>query len=242
MTETVILDGRLRCRQPADGYRFAVDSLLLAWFVLDRRGHGRTGQGLELGGGCGVVSATVLAGGGVSAADLVELQEVHHIAAKETARLNGLEDVMRCHHRDFRLLESANLSRRPDAIYANPPFYPVDAGRTPPVHTKAMARHEVSATMEDVLETSARLLPSRGRLYLTYPAHRLGELLCKLPKWRFAPIRLVLAWGNPTDDAARLVLEARKEVNSPMTVGPAIDLDGPWMKELCEMVDVGGGG
>ena len=232
MNETLILDGRLRCRQPAEGYRFAVDSLLLAWFVLQRRGRPGGGHGLELGGGCGVVSAILLAGEGVDSADLVELQELHHRAAMETAVMNGLTDRMRCHHRDLRDLAPGDLPRRPDAIWSNPPFHPLGAGRIPPDGAEAMARHEVSATMDDVLDAASRLLPSRGFLYLTYPASRLGELLVRLPRRRFAPTRLVLAWGDPTEDASRLLLEARKGVETPLTVGPAIAMDGSWLKEL----------
>ena len=167
------------------------------------------------------------------------IQEIHHLAARETAKLNGLEHRMRCHHRDLRDLRATDLQDRPDAIYANPPFYPLGAGRTPPDAAAAMARHEVSATMDDVLDTSARLLPSRGFLYLTYPAPRLGELLNSLAARRFAPTRLVLAWGNPDDDAARLLLEARKEVGTPLTIGPAITMDGPWVGDLCGMIDAG---
>ncbi|MFH1532272.1 MAG: hypothetical protein ABIK09_16220 [Pseudomonadota bacterium] len=237
MTDTPILDGRLRCSQPADGYRFAVDSLLLAWFVLSRRGRGSRGHGLELCGGSGVISAMILAGGGVGAAELLELQEIYHDAALRTAALNGLEERMRCRLGDLRDTVPGDLDHRPDVLYANPPFHPIGAGRTPPDATAAMARHEVTATMDDILDAAARLLPARGHLYLTYPAPRLGELLAGLPARRFVPTRLVLAWGDPSGDAARLLLEARKEVETPLTVGPAISLDGPWYTELCAMID-----
>jgi tRNA1Val (adenine37-N6)-methyltransferase len=237
MTATAILDGRLRIAQPADGYRFAVDSLLLAWFVLDRRGREARGAGLELGGGCGVVSAAILAGGGVASAELVELQEVHHRAAIETARLNGLEQRMRCHHRDLREVRRAALDRRPDLVWSNPPFHPVGEGRTPPDPVAAAARHEVSATMADVLDAAARILPSRGWLYLTYPASRLGDLLAALPARRFAPTHLCLAWADPGGDASRLLLEARKEVETPLRVGPAISMDGAWAEALGGWID-----
>lgn len=237
MTVTEILDGRLRCRQPEDGYRFAVDSLLLAWFVLARRARDGRGRGLELGGGCGVVSATILAGGGVARAELLELQEVHHQAAVETARLNDLETRMGCHLGDLREARDRDRLGRPDVLWSNPPFHPLRQGRTPPDPVAATARHEVAATMDDVLDAAARLLPSRGTLYLTYPASRLGDLLARLPARRLAPTRLVLAWGAPAEDATRLLLEARKEVDSPLSVGPAIALDGPWLHDLSGMVD-----
>lgn len=236
MTDTSILDGRLQCRQPVDGYRFAVDSLLLAWFVLDRWGR-RPGHGAELGGGCGVVSATILAGGAFDAAELVELQESHHIAALETAAMNGLEGRMRCHHSDLRRLTVEDLERRPDLIWSNPPFHAVARGRTPPDPVAAAARHEVTATMDGILDAAARLLPSRGHLYLTYPASRLGELMAALPSRQLTPIHLALAWGDPAENASRLLLEARKEVETPLTIGPAITMDGPWMGELCAMID-----
>ena len=236
MTDTSILEGRLRCRQPIDGYRFAVDSLLLAWFVLDRWGQ-RPGHGVELGGGCGVVSAAVLTGGALDAAELVEIQESHHLAALGTAAMNGLEGRMRCHHADLRTLTADALDGRPDVVYSNPPFHPVGEGRIPPKGSAAISRHEVCATMDDLLDAAARLLPSRGHLYLTYPASRLGDLLAALPARHLTPIHLALAWGDAAGDASRLLLEARKDVVTPLSIGPPITMDGPWQGELCAMLD-----
>ena len=238
MKDTKILGGRLRCRQPESGYRFAVDSLLLAWFVLHRRGTGHEGRGLELGGGSGVVSATILAGGGLARADLVEIQAHAHAAAQVTATINGLGARMGCHLADLRTLPGALPALdRPDVIYANPPFHRLDHGRIPPDPAAAIARHEVEANMDDILDAAGRLLPSRGLLYLTYPAARLGELLARLPARNLTPTRLVLAWPAPGADASRLLLEARKGVESPLTIGSPRQMDGEWYGDLCGMLD-----
>jgi len=184
-----------------------------------------------------VVSATILSGCSFDTAELVELQEVCHAAAQETALLNGLEARMRCRNGDLRTLSPGDLDAPPDAICANPPFHPVKTGRVPPDAAAAAARHEVTATMGDILDAAARLLPDRGHLYLTYPASRLGELLAGLPARRLAPTHLVLCWGDRSGDAARLLLEARKGVESPLAVGPPITMDGAWYTQLCEMID-----
>lgn len=238
MKDTRILGGRLWCRQPASGYRFAVDSLLLAWFVLHRRGTRAGGRGLELGGGSGVVSATILAGGGLDRADLVEIQAHAHATAQATATINGLDARMGCHLADLRDLPGVLPALdRPDVLYANPPFHRLDSGRIPPDPASAIARHEVEATMDDILNAAGRLLPSRGLLYLTYPAARLGELLERLPARNLTPTRLVLAWTVPGGDASRLLLEARKDVETPLTIGPPLQMEGEWYKDLCRMLD-----
>src|SRR2546423_1974153 len=56
-TEDTILGGRLRIIQPRRGYRFSVDSILLADFAAPRRHH----RVLELGAGCGVISVMLAA-------------------------------------------------------------------------------------------------------------------------------------------------------------------------------------
>jgi len=241
VNDTKILGGRIRCQQPKSGYRFAVDSLLLAWFVLHRRGTALGGRGLELGGGSGVVSATVLAGGGLDRADLVEIQAHAHAAAQATASINGLDARMGCHLADLRDLPGVLPAvDRPDVLYSNPPFHRLDRGRVPPDPASAIARHEVEANMDDILDAAGRLLPSRGLLYLTYPAARLGELLVRLPARNLTPTRLVLAWTALGGDASRLLLEARKDVDTPLTIGPPQQMDGEWYEELCRMLDTVG--
>jgi len=242
VTDSPLLGGRLRIRQPRDGYRYAVDSLLLAWFVLSRVRPGGATRGLELGGGCGVVTALVLAGRGASRADVVELQPLYHEAAQATAELCGLGERMACHLADLRRLPSGFPGPRPALVWSNPPYHPLGRGRVPPLTPAAVARHEVEATLGDVLDAASRLLPSRGRLFLTYPAARLGEVLAGLPAHHLVPTRLVLAWSDEARDASRLLLEARKAVRSPLSVGPPLRIHdgeggyGAWYRELCQRI------
>ena len=70
-TLDAIFEGRVLLSQPRRGYRFAVDSLLLAWFACGDR---QARSCLDLGAGCGVVGLGLLAARAVRELVAVEIQ------------------------------------------------------------------------------------------------------------------------------------------------------------------------
>ncbi|MBN1327340.1 MAG: methyltransferase domain-containing protein [Candidatus Cloacimonetes bacterium] len=63
-----------------------------------------------------------------------------------------------------------------DIVSCNPPYYPVDSGRISPKPQRAIARHEITCSLPEVIEAVARYLKPEGRAYLLYPASRLPEI------------------------------------------------------------------
>ena len=101
-----------------------------------------------------------------------------------------------------------------------------------------MARHELSATLGDVIRAAAKLLRQRGRLAVIYPARRLSNLLVELRSGGFAPKRLTLIHST-LDSEARLVhLESVKgggeelRVNKPFAIYGS---DGSYTDEMNAM-------
>ena len=62
-------------------------------------------------------------------------------------------------------------------IVSNPPFYPENCGKLSPIHERAISRHEIMCTMNDVLTAVKRNLKPDGKAYLLYPMNRINELL-----------------------------------------------------------------
>src|ERR1700730_7686361 len=84
-----ILGGRIRVIQPRDGYRFSVDSILLARFV-SVRGRDRV---LELGAGSGVISLAIAALHQPREIVAIEIQPELVAMIDRGAQLNGFPSI-----------------------------------------------------------------------------------------------------------------------------------------------------
>ncbi len=70
---------------------------------------------------------------------------------------------------------------------------------------KAIARHEIKGTLDDLISVAAYLLPNKGRFYVIYPASRAVDLMAALRQHRLEPKRM--RWIHPrADQEARWLL------------------------------------
>ena len=63
-------------------------------------------------------------------------------------------------------------------------------GENSPAKAKAIARHEVLCTLDDILRESARLLVPGGRFYMVHRPFRLAEIMSKMVEYRIEPKRM----------------------------------------------------
>ena len=163
----------LRVDQPENGYRFSIDSVLLADFAAAFCGR----SVLDLGTGSGVV-LLLLAGRcdtlkkGVG----VEIQrQLWEFACRniEENRLGGRLSATLC---DFRKDVPGLAPRSFDLVVANPPYRKIGEGRRNPDPGKEIARHEVACTLADVFSAAKKYLSRRGRFAMVCSSHRLAEI------------------------------------------------------------------
>ena len=161
-------------RQPPRGYRFSVDSVLLADFAAPRC----EGAVLDLGTGSGIV-LLLLARlcPGLSRGVGVELQAGLCDCARANIEANGLSGRLRAVLGDFRESLAGVAEGAFDLVVSNPPYRPVGAGRRNPDRQKEIARHEVACTMPGLFRAASRFLSPRGRFAALGLPHRLPEML-----------------------------------------------------------------
>jgi tRNA1Val (adenine37-N6)-methyltransferase len=75
---------------------------------------------------------------------------------------------------------------------------------------KAIARHEIEGTLEDLVFTASYLLPPKGRCYLIFPALRTVDLLVALRTRGLEPKRLQFVYPHIHDDATFILAESIK--------------------------------
>ena len=180
------LDGRLQILQKKKGYRFSVDALLLSRFVRIRKNE----RAVDLGTGCGIIP--LLLSQTTEAYSFVGIEVQGELAslAKKNVILNRLQDRITVYQQDFRRMRDLYPPGSFDVVLSNPPYRRHQSGRLNPSVEKAIARHEMNGTIEELIEVIAYLLPRKGRCYLIYSASRTVDLLVSLRKNGLEPKRL----------------------------------------------------
>ena len=82
-----------------------------------------------------------------------------------------------------------------------------------------IARHEILASLEDIIIEAKKLLVDRGQFYLIHRAERLSEIMILLNKYKFSIKRLRFVYPKKDDKEALLVLvEARLNASEGLKV------------------------
>ncbi|HEY5764522.1 MAG TPA: methyltransferase domain-containing protein [Candidatus Deferrimicrobiaceae bacterium] len=215
----------LSVRQPRGGYRFSIDSVLLADFAAARCGE----RVLDLGTGSGVILLLLAERCGTLREGVgVEIQEELWRAAAANIEENGLSGRLSARRCDFREKIPGLRAGSFDLVVSNPPFRRVGEGRRNPDRGKEIARHEVACTFPDLFAAARRYLAPRGSFAMISPAGRLPEILSLAAGAGIAPdsVRLV----HPFADApANRVLFAgtRGSGQEPLFLPPLVVYSGP---------------
>jgi tRNA1Val (adenine37-N6)-methyltransferase len=196
------MDGRLKVIQSKKGYRFSIDAILLSEFVSVRDGD----RVVDLGTGCGIIPLVLLLTRPIRRVLALEIQPDLADQAFRNALLNGFADRMDVVVGDIRTLPIAPLSA--DVVICNPPYRQKTSGRINPDPQRAIARHEIMMSLEDILRGSKRLLKAGGRLAVIYPSVRLVDMMAKMESHGLEPKRMRLVYPDGESEAKLVLLEA----------------------------------
>lgn len=210
-TDDATMDGRVKLTQPKDGYRAAIDPVLLAASVRAKAGE----KALDL--GCGVGAAMLCLAARIEglAIDGLELQGELADLARANIAANGFGDRMSVVTGDL-LNPPADL--KPDGydhVFANPPYMSGDRGNHPPNQSKRTAHVEEDADLEDWVDQALKFCKTKGSITFIYRADRLAEVLIGL-EGRAGEITVFPLWPKDGEIASRVIVRARKGIKSPM--------------------------
>ena len=193
--------GRLRIFQKRNGYRFSVDSILLADFARQRA----SGSVADLGTGSGVLPIILSKSKVVKETIGIEVQEDLAQLAQKNICLNQCEDRVKIIHADIRTIKRDFKAGSFDAVISNPPFYPEHSGRLNPDNQKAISRHELFGTLADFANISQYLLKLSGKFLTIYPSARAVDLIQEMRASGIEPKTLQFIHPR-SDEHANLVL------------------------------------
>jgi tRNA1Val (adenine37-N6)-methyltransferase len=215
-----LFEGRLRILQKRDGYRFSIDALLLAHFAE----AGPKDRIIDLGTGCGIVPLILIFRRKASQVIGAEIQASLADLARRNAALNRYASRIKIWEKDLKDLITKKLQGTFDLVLTNPPYRKIGSGRINPHEEKAVARHEIKATLDDVLRVAHGLLKDRGRLVMIFPASRAADLIRKMAGFHLEPKRLQFVHSHEKDEARLVLIEALKEGHAQVKVLPPLFL------------------
>lgn len=199
--------------QPAKGYRFSMDALLLACFLKTKKNW----HIADLGTGCAAAGLAVLLQDKTDTVCVTGIE--YNTALLEHARHNasalGLNHrftalhadvVSLCHTTGNRPESAATI--RPEsmnAVLCNPPYREAGTGRLPDEPGKQAARFMVRASLESFVQAAGYLVKNKGPVVFIGLAERLPELLEQFSRFRLTPKQLQMIHSYH-DSPARLAL------------------------------------
>ncbi|WFR57464.1 tRNA1(Val) (adenine(37)-N6)-methyltransferase [Anaerocolumna sp. AGMB13025] len=167
---------------------FGMDAVLLSGFANVKQKE----TALDLGTGTGIIPILLEAKTKGSHFTGLEIQEESADMARRSVALNQLNDKIDIISGDIkeasRLFGAASF----DVVTSNPPYMNDNHGITNPELPKAIARHEILCTLEDVIREAARVLRPGGRFYMVHRPFRLVEIINTLSVYKLEPKRMKL--------------------------------------------------
>ena len=151
---------------------FGMDAVLLSGFARARRGE----RVLDLGTGTGIIPILMEAKTEAEDFTALEIQEESADMARRSVLYNHLEEKIRVVTGDIKDASGIFGASSFDIVTTNPPYMIGQHGISSGSEAKAIARHEVLCTLDDILRESAKLLvpgfrqqeDAEGALYAAY--------------------------------------------------------------------------
>ena len=193
---------------------FGMDAVLLSGFVSVKQGE----RILDIGTGTGIIPILLEAKTDGEHFTGLEIQEESAEMASRSVALNGLSEKIDIICDDINNAGELFAPGSFDVITTNPPYMIGKHGLTGDNREKAIARHEIYCTLEDIVREGSRLLKDKGRFYMVHRPFRLVEIFNTLTKYRLEPKRLKMVHPFIDKEPNMVLLEALKGGNSRRTV------------------------
>ncbi len=199
---------------------FGMDAVLLSDFAAGSIKEGA--KVLDLGTGTGILPILLAAKTKASHLTGLEIQEESADMARRSVAHNRLEKKIDIVTGDMKEAASLFGPVSFDVITTNPPYMIGNHGLQNPSDTKAIARHEVLCTLDDILRESAKILPFRGRFFMVHRPFRLAEILSKMSAHAIEPKRIQLVHPYIDKEPNMVLIEGLRGGNSRMKVEPPL--------------------
>lgn len=195
-----------RIIQNEKAFCFGMDAVLLSGYAAVREGE----RAADLGTGTGIIPILLEAKTGGEHFTGLEIQAEMADMARRSVALNHLEEKIDIVCGDIKEASQIFGAASFDVVTTNPPYMNDAHGLQNPDPVKAIARHEVLCTLEDVVREGAKLLVPGGRFYMVHRPHRLVEIINTMTSFKLEPKRIKFVHPFVDKEANMVLIEGIK--------------------------------
>ena len=200
--------------QNQNKFCFGMDAVLLSGFARIRKGD----HVLDMGTGTGIIPILLKSKTKGEHFTGLEIQEECADMAARSVAYNSLESAIDIVCGDIKEAAGIFGAASFDVVTSNPPYMIGEHGLRNPYMAKAIARHEVLCTLEDVVSQASRVLKDRGHFFMVHRPFRLAEIFQVLMKYKLEPKRMRLVYPYVDREPNMVLIEGLLGGNSRITV------------------------
>ena len=231
-----LLNKNLKIIQRTDFFNFSLDSLLVANFLSVGRGVNKI---VDLGTGNGAIPL-FLSERTKAKITGIEIQKISADLAKRNIELNNLSEQIEIINDDMKNWRKYFKIGSQDAVISNPPFFKFHGNEEllNDLDQLTLARHEISITLEEIIETASFLLKDKGYFAMVHRPDRFLEILDTMREYGIVPKKVRFCHSKIDKQAKILLVEGIKFGAEGLTVLPPLishNSDGKYSQEVLEL-------
>lgn len=189
--------------QDSEGFKFSLDSVLLANFVTLNK---RIKKIMDIGSGNGIIPI-LLALKTNAHIDGVEIQKESYLNSLESIKLNKMDNIS-IFNDDIKSFYKTLESDTYDVVVSNPPYF---MGNNHNINEmKKIARHSLSLDYKDVIVISKKILKNNGLLSIVHRPDNLMDILMFMRANNIEPKRIRFIYPYKGKNANILLVEGSK--------------------------------
>ena len=212
-------------------HKFGTDAVLLAEFANATVAK----KAVDLGTGCGIIPLLWCRENMPATIDALDIQPSATKLTKMGIEQNSLENRLYIHEGDLCEIENILPLAEYELVTCNPPYKQINDGVISPNERRAIARHEIKCTLENVVEAASKLLNFGGRFCMCHRPSRLVDAIALMRKHNVEPKRLRFVHQREGEEPHLFLIEGKKGSSSFLTVMPPLimeDKNGEYSDEL----------
>lgn len=189
--------------QDSEGFKFSLDSVLLANFVTLNKS---TKKIMDIGSGNGIIP--ILLSLKIDAhIDGVEIQREGYLNSLESIKLNKMDNIS-IFNDDIKEFYKTLESDTYDVVVSNPPYF---MGNIHNINEmKKIARHSLSLDYKDVIVISKKILKNNGLLSIVHRPENLMDILMFMRSNNIEPKKIRFVYPYKGKNANILLVEGAK--------------------------------
>lgn len=200
--------------QNPEVFCFGIDAVLLADFAKVKRND----LVLDIGTGTGIIPILMFARYENKGYIGIDVQRDMVNMANRSINLNRIEDSIKILHLNVKDLSNIYPENSFDVITSNPPYMKGRAGLVNENKSKMIARHEITCTLEDIIQNASYVLKDKGKIYMIHRPHRLVDIIYLMRKYRMEPKRMRMVHPSEGKAPTMVLIEGVKYANAELIV------------------------